>query len=456
MIDQEGGLVARLPGAPVGLARADGPPRRGATCAARAADGGEPARGRHQRRPRAGRRSRPARELPGADRQGVRAQPRGGRGARQRFARGLQEGGVAATLKHFPGLGGGQPRRGRADPDGPALGARRCGAPTRRRSRPAIRAGARLVMTSTARYPALDGRRVALLSRRITTTELRGRLGFRGVAITDDLDVTAMRRLAGPGTLAVRATAAGNDVLLFAQDPDRRAARAERGRRRGARRAPRRAPALRRPWRGWWRCAARWRGERRFARARAGRRSRAVRRDRRPTGRRVPLLASATEYGVDGLAGAVRRRRSADADRERRARSASGPDRHGRLARRPSRGLRRRPERCGRARRARDGVRGPRRVIRAARHYTAPLPSWNGPLSAMTAADFCAVAPRRAHRDAGRRGLDRRLGPARRLQPSERRGVPSGEGSSLRRRLSAQAQRTTRAGGTRPVDRTPL
>jgi beta-N-acetylhexosaminidase len=136
------------------------------------------------------------------------------------FAGGLQQGGVAATLKHFPGLGG-------VTRDEDALiqtvGLSR---PTLRLAdeapfAAAIRAGTRLVMTSTARYPALDGRRVALLSRRITTTELRGRLGFRGVAITDDLDVTAMRRLAGPGTLAVRATTAGNDLLLFAQDPDR-------------------------------------------------------------------------------------------------------------------------------------------------------------------------------------------------------------------------------------------
>ena len=75
-------------------------------------------------------------------------------------------------------------------------------------------------MTSTARYPALDGRRIALLSRG-HDEELRGRLGFRGVAITDDLDVTALRGLSGPGALAVGATRAGNDVLLFAQDPGR-------------------------------------------------------------------------------------------------------------------------------------------------------------------------------------------------------------------------------------------
>ena len=221
MIDQEGGLVARLPGAPSGSPAQMG--RRGAAYVRRqgrltaanlraagmnvdlapVVDLGRP--GSYQARTgRAFARSPAAVAALGSA-----------------FAGGLQQGGVAATLKHFPGLGGVTPRRGRADPDGRGSRARRCGAPTRRRSPPAIRAGTRLVMTSTARYPALDGRRVALLSHRITTTELRGRLGFRGVAITDDLDVTAMRRLAGPGTLAVRATTAGNDLLLFAQDPDR-------------------------------------------------------------------------------------------------------------------------------------------------------------------------------------------------------------------------------------------
>ena len=220
MIDQEGGLVARLPGAPSGAPAQMG--RRGAAYVRRqgrltaanlrgagmnvnlapVADLGRP--GSYQARTGRAFARRPGDvgALAGA------------------FAVGLQQGGVAATLKHFPGLGG-------VSRDEDALiqtvGLSRA---TLRAADMApfaagMRAGARLVMTSTARYPALDGRRVALLSRRITTTELRGRLGFRGVAITDDLDVTAMRRLAGPGTLAVRASAAGNDLLLFAQDPDR-------------------------------------------------------------------------------------------------------------------------------------------------------------------------------------------------------------------------------------------
>ncbi len=220
MIDQEGGLVARLPGAPSGSPARMG--RRGASYVRR--------QGRltaaNLRRAGMNVNLAPVADLgrPGS------YQARTGRAFARRpaavaslataFARGLQQGGVAATLKHFPGLGA-------VSRDEDALiqtvGLSRA---TLRAADEApfaagIRAGTRLVMTSTARYPALDGTRVALLSRRITTTELRGRLGFRGVTITDDLDVTAMRRLAGPGTLAVRASAAGNDLLLFAQDPER-------------------------------------------------------------------------------------------------------------------------------------------------------------------------------------------------------------------------------------------
>ena len=37
--------------------------------------------------------------------------------------------------------------------------------------------------------------------------------------MTDDLDAASPRAIAGPGALAVAATAAGNDLLLFAHDP---------------------------------------------------------------------------------------------------------------------------------------------------------------------------------------------------------------------------------------------
>lgn len=131
------------------------------------------------------------------------------------FATGLQAGGVAATLKHFPGLG-----RVSGDEDARVQTVRASAGTLRHQDeapfRAGIRGGVRLVMTSTARYPALD-RGPALLSPAITTGELRGRLGFGGVVITDDLDVPALRPYGRAGRLAIDATRAGNDLLLYCQ-----------------------------------------------------------------------------------------------------------------------------------------------------------------------------------------------------------------------------------------------
>ena len=130
------------------------------------------------------------------------------------FVGGLQAGGVAATLKHFPGLG--TIRRNEDDVAqrvGLSLG-------TLRRIDEApfaagIAAGARLVMTSTAIYPALSPR-PAMLSSAVSTTELRGHLGFRGVSVTDDVTVRGLAPFGNPATLGLAATRAGNDLLLYA------------------------------------------------------------------------------------------------------------------------------------------------------------------------------------------------------------------------------------------------
>ncbi|MDX6699166.1 MAG: beta-N-acetylhexosaminidase [Solirubrobacteraceae bacterium] len=129
------------------------------------------------------------------------------------FVRGLQEGGVAATLKHFPGLG----TVSRNEDDV----AQRVDLPLATLRRidespfvAASAAGAKLAMTSTAIYPALSGR-PALLSRRVSTDELRGHAGFTGVSITDDLDVVALRRYGTPTGLGRQSLAAGNDLLLY-------------------------------------------------------------------------------------------------------------------------------------------------------------------------------------------------------------------------------------------------
>lgn len=231
MTDQEGGLVERLDGAP------------GASAAAMGARG--PAYSREQGR------------LTGVGLRGVGvnvdlapvldvARPGGTIAETERgfgstaaavastavpFAEGLREAGVAATAKHFPGFGA-----ARANTD---FAVERIGlskatlrrvdeAPYRR----FVDAGGELVMLSTAIYPAFSSRPAAF-SRAVATGELRDRLGFEGVSITDALETVAVRDFGGPARAGLAAARAGVDLLLFT-DPGA-AARARRALLRGLR-----------------------------------------------------------------------------------------------------------------------------------------------------------------------------------------------------------------------------
>jgi beta-N-acetylhexosaminidase len=142
-----------------------------------------------------------------------------------RFARGLAQGGVAATAKHFPGFGAAA-----VNTDAAAVTIDLSASELRRVDEPpfraAIAAGVPLVMLSSAVYPAFD-ERPAVLSRRLATGELRERLGFRGVTISDDLQTPAFAPWGGDAGAAVRATRAGVDLLLFAQSYDGAGAAAE-------------------------------------------------------------------------------------------------------------------------------------------------------------------------------------------------------------------------------------
>jgi len=127
------------------------------------------------------------------------------------FVEGLQSAGVAATAKHFPGLGAAP-----ANTDDGAVVVR-AGSATLMRGLAAFRrgiaAGVKLVMVSSASYPALDPTgQPAVFSRRIVSGLLRGRLGFRGVVVTDALDAPAAART--PHAPA-RAVGAGVDLLLY-------------------------------------------------------------------------------------------------------------------------------------------------------------------------------------------------------------------------------------------------
>src|SRR5262249_20522640 len=83
--------------------------------------------------------------------------------------------------------------------------------------RPFIAAGGRLVMLSTAIYPAFSGRPAAF-TRSSATGELRGRLGFDGVSITDALESVAVRAFGGAAKAGLAGARAGVDLLLYA-DP---------------------------------------------------------------------------------------------------------------------------------------------------------------------------------------------------------------------------------------------
>jgi beta-N-acetylhexosaminidase len=75
-------------------------------------------------------------------------------------------------------------------------------------------------MTSWAVYPALDASHPAGLSRAVIQGELRARLGYQGVTITDAIEAGALGAFGSSGQRAVLAAQAGMDlVLCSAQDP---------------------------------------------------------------------------------------------------------------------------------------------------------------------------------------------------------------------------------------------
>ena len=84
--------------------------------------------------------------------------------------------------------------------------------------RPFIKAGGALVMVGTAIYPAFSPRPAAF-ERRIVTGELRRRLGFHGVTITDALGTVAARAFGGPRRITPVAANAGMDLMLFSDVP---------------------------------------------------------------------------------------------------------------------------------------------------------------------------------------------------------------------------------------------
>jgi len=125
------------------------------------------------------------------------------------FARGLADGGVAATAKHFPGLG-----RARVSTDVAAV---TVDAPLDTDLLPyrsLITTGVPLVMLSSATYTALDTKPATWSP--VVQTLLRRTLGFTGVTITDALDAVGPTHGRSVRSAAVLAAQAGVDLLLVA------------------------------------------------------------------------------------------------------------------------------------------------------------------------------------------------------------------------------------------------
>jgi beta-N-acetylhexosaminidase len=131
------------------------------------------------------------------------------------FAKALQAGGVAATSKHFPGFGAATENTDfsveRID-----LSKNELRAVDEKPYAAFIAAGGDLVMLSTAIYPAFSDRPAAF-TRAIATGELRNRLGFQGVSVTDALETPAVEDFGGTAKVAVAGARAGADLLLFAR-----------------------------------------------------------------------------------------------------------------------------------------------------------------------------------------------------------------------------------------------
>jgi beta-N-acetylhexosaminidase len=137
--------------------------------------------------------------------------PKWNAGMAKAFVRGLQQNGIAATAKHFPGLGlaGGNTDHGRITINAAKWRIE----PGLLPFQAAIRAGVKLVMVSTAIYPKLDATRApAAFSAPIINGILRQELGFKGVTVTDSLTAPAPSAIPHAAT---KAMLAGSDLLIW-------------------------------------------------------------------------------------------------------------------------------------------------------------------------------------------------------------------------------------------------
>lgn len=143
------------------------------------------------------------------------------------WVRGSERAGVATTPKHFPGHG-----TSPVDSHFTTVDVADDAATLRARDlvpfRAAFAAGATMVMTAHVRYPAFDPDAVATLSMPILTALLREELGFRGLCITDSLDMSGITQVEDPRRVVGTAIAAGIDAVMVTSGLEKQLAAPQR------------------------------------------------------------------------------------------------------------------------------------------------------------------------------------------------------------------------------------
>ncbi len=137
------------------------------------------------------------------------------------FIKGLQDGGIAATAKHFPGRG---------DSVTDAHDVLEVISTSKKRMqevelvpfKAAINAGVKAIMTGHSVYPAYDDKYPTTLSERILTGLLRKELGFNGVIVSDAIGMAAiLKKWPLPQACAMAIRAGCDTILLKADDESR-------------------------------------------------------------------------------------------------------------------------------------------------------------------------------------------------------------------------------------------
>jgi beta-N-acetylhexosaminidase len=134
--------------------------------------------------------------------------------------KGLQENGILAVAKHFPGLG-----KAQLDPhvhlpviDSDYEEILKINLPP---FTAAINAGVSAIMTSHAIYPSIEAGIPATLSKKVLNGILRDTLRFDGLIITDDLEMGAIEKKWGAAEGASISFESGADILLICEDQEK-------------------------------------------------------------------------------------------------------------------------------------------------------------------------------------------------------------------------------------------